>query len=134
MEPITLDRRFRPWRYGVGHSQLLLHAHADSNHDEHINVFFDDVRAVKLRSSYHPLILQPANQDTRASSLAFAQVPPRHQARFLCLTLPTADAGPGFIVCARATVLATNASGSGDAYTWNEHSRLLYVLKQPRLP
>ncbi|MGK5444585.1 hypothetical protein ACSNN7_22555 [Micromonospora sp. URMC 105] len=133
MEPITLDRRFRPWRYGVGHSQLLLHAHADSSHDEHINVIFEDVRAVKLRSSYHPLTLQPAEQDARASILAFAQVSARHQARFLCLTLPTPDAEHGFVACARATVLTTNASGP-DAYTWNERSRLLYVLKQTRLP
>jgi hypothetical protein len=132
MEPTTLHRRFRPWSYGVGHSQLLLHAQADRSHDEHINVLFEDVRAVKLRSSYHPLILQPANQDTRVGILTFAQVPARYQARFLCLTLPAPDAEPGFIACARATVLATNATDPADAYTWNEYSRVLHVLKQPR--
>jgi hypothetical protein len=29
MEPVVLDRRFRPWRYGVGHGQLLLHSPAE---------------------------------------------------------------------------------------------------------
>jgi len=130
VEPITLHRRFRLWRYGVGHSQLLLQAHADGSHDEHLNVLFEDVRAVKLRSSYHPLILQPADRDTRASILTFAQIPPRHQARYLCLTLPTANAEPGFIACARATVLATKATDPADPYTWNERSHVLHSIKQ----
>ena len=131
MEPITLNRRFRVWRYGVGHSQLLLHAHADSSHDEHLNVLFEDVRAVKLRASYQPLILQPADQNTHADILTFAQIPARHQARYLCLTLPTADTEPGFIACARATILTTKATDPADPYTWNEHSRVLHSLKQP---
>ncbi|MET7804168.1 hypothetical protein [Micromonospora chersina] len=131
MEPLTLRRRFRPWRYGISHSTLLLHAHADSSHNEHLNVIFEDVRAVKLCPSYNPLILQSAEDDTRANILAFAQVPEHHQARYLCLALPTADTEPGFIACARVTVLANTATDSGDAYTWNEYSRLLHQLREP---
>ncbi len=77
MQPITLHRRFRPWRYGIGHSQLLLHARADGGHNEHLNVLFEGVLAVKLRSAYHPLILQPADQHAGASIVAFAQIPAR---------------------------------------------------------
>jgi len=52
VDPIVLDHRFRVWGYGVGHSQLLLHARADATDFEYLNVLFEDVRAVKLRSSY----------------------------------------------------------------------------------
>ncbi|MFI7492214.1 hypothetical protein ACIBXA_27930 [Micromonospora echinaurantiaca] len=54
MGPLTLHRRFRPWRYSISHSTLLLHAHADSGYDQHLNVLFEDVRAVKLRPFYEP--------------------------------------------------------------------------------
>ncbi len=127
---MTLHRRFRPWRYGIGHSQLLLHARAHGSHNEHLNVLFEGVLAVKLRSAYHPLILQPADQHARASIVAFAQIPARHQDRILCLTLPTPDTEPGFIACARATVLATTATDPADADIWNDYSRVLHVLKQ----
>jgi hypothetical protein len=133
MHPVSLERRFRWWRYGVSHSQLLLFAHAGHDHDEHLSVLFEDVRAVKLQSSYQPLILQPADDDTRAGILSFAQVPARHhQARFLCLALPTSETEPGFVACARATILANPVSVDSRPGTWNEHSRVLHVLTQQR--
>ncbi|MFC3500614.1 hypothetical protein ACFOOK_06470 [Micromonospora krabiensis] len=109
----------------------MLHAHADSSHNEHLNVIFEDVRAVKLCPSYDPLILQPAEHDTRANILAFARIPERHLARYLCLTLPTTDTEPGFIACAQVTVLANTVTDPGDAYTWNAYSRLLHQLREP---
>ncbi|SEG91768.1 hypothetical protein SAMN04489712_13045 [Thermomonospora echinospora] len=135
MEVLTLQRRFRPWRYGVSHSELLMHGHADANGDEHINVLFEDVRAVKLRTFYDPLVLQPADEQTRLSILDFAQVPARFHARFLCLTLPTPDAEPGFIACARATVLSTSTDRAG-IYDWTDRSRVLHDLRpiEPRDP
>ncbi|MEV4624975.1 hypothetical protein AB0J90_01610 [Micromonospora sp. NPDC049523] len=129
MEPITLHRWFRPWSYGIGHSQLVLHADADSSDNEHIDVLFEDVRAVKLGGSYRPLILEPADPDTRAGVLAFAQIPVRHQARYLCLTLPKPDAEPGFILCARATVLASETSNPRHHPVRNEQARVLHLLK-----
>ena len=129
MEPITVHRRFRPWRYGVGHSQLLLHARADDGHREHINVLFEDVRAVKLRSSFQPLILLSADAATRADILAFAEIPERHRLRYLCLVLPTNGAEPGFILCARATVMALPADGPGSPYAWgDDHWQILHRL------
>jgi hypothetical protein len=89
VDPIMLDRRFRAWCYGVSHSQLLLHAHADATYLEHVNVLFEDVRAVKLRSSYEPLSLAPAGDPVRNDMLAFADIPERHRRRFLTLTLST---------------------------------------------
>lgn len=129
MDTLTLERRFRPWRYGIGHSQLLMHSQANASSDEYINVLFEDVRAVKLRSSYEPLILQQADERTRPGLLGFAQVPPRLHPRFLCMTLPTEDAEPGFIVCARATVLSTTSTDSADLYAWTDQSQVLHTLR-----
>ncbi|GAA4318378.1 hypothetical protein ACFQY7_41345 [Actinomadura luteofluorescens] len=129
METLTLQRPFRLWRYGVSHSELLMHGHAGAGCDEHVNVLFVDVRAVKLRTLYDPLILQPADEQTRLGLLDFAQVPQRFHAQFLSLALPAPDAEPGFIVCASATVLATASTDRAEVYGWNrDRSRVLHRL------
>lgn len=131
MDPVVLDRRFQPWRYGVGHSQLLLHSPAGNAHEEHVNALFEGVVAVKLRRSYRPLILQVADRATRAEILAFAQIPERHQEGILCLTLPTQepDIGSGFIACARATILATHASAPRNTDIWAGNPTILHHLR-----
>jgi hypothetical protein len=130
VDPIVLDRRFRVWRYGVSHSQLLLHAHADSSHLEHLNVLFEDVRAVKLRSSYQPLILAPAGNPARNDILAFADMPERHRLRYLSLTLST-EPEAGFVLCARATVLAVDKTNDqSPAHPWPDGARVLHILRR----
>jgi len=129
VEPIVLDRRFRVWRYGVGHSQLLLHAHADAADFEHLNVLFEDVRAVKLRSSYQPLILAPAGNPVRDDILAFADIPERHQHRFLSLT-PSTSPEAGFVLCARATVLAVDKTNDQTPnLSWPDGARMIHTLR-----
>jgi len=129
VDPIVLDRRFRVWRYGVSHSQLLLHAHADTTHLEHVNVLFEDVRAVKLRSSYQPLILAPAGNPVRNDILAFADIPERHRLRYLSVTLST-DPEAGFVVCARATVLAVDKTNEQHPIrSWPDGARVLHTLR-----
>jgi len=128
VDPIVLDRRFRVWRYGVSHSQLLLHAHADTTHLEHLNVLFEDVRAVKLRSSYQPLILALAANPVRDDILAFADVPERHRLRYLTLTLST-EPEAGFVLCARATVLAVDKTNDQiPVRSWPDGARVLHTL------
>lgn len=124
MDSIVLDRRFRVWRYGVGHSQLLLRSPIDGDGSDAVHVLFEGVRAVKLRTSYHPLALRRAAGEERERMLAFAEVPERHHSRMLCVTLPSED--EGFIVCGRATVLAVarNDLSSG----WPENARVLHHL------
>jgi hypothetical protein len=133
-EPIVLQRRFRLWLYTVGDSEMLLHGRADAKGEEHLNVLFEDVDAVKLRLSYRPLVLQRADDDTRADILSFAGVPARFQAERLCLILPIPDTEPGFIVCGRATVLAHPDDGTYGlhrlALKRTEHTRVLHSLTQ----
>ena len=125
-----LDRRFRVWRYGVSHSELLLHAHADTTHLEHLNVLFEDVRAVKLRSSYQPLILAPAGNLVRDDILAFADVPQQHRLRYLSLTLST-EPEAGFVLCARVTVLALDKTNDPNPIrSWPDGARVLHTLRR----
>jgi len=130
VDPIVLDRRFRAWSYGVGHSQLLLHARADAAQLEHLNVLFEDVRAVKLRSSYQPLILALAPGPVRNGILAFADMPVRHQHRYLSVTL-SAEPEDGFVLCARATVLAADKTKDQNSirFSWTDAARMLHTLR-----
>lgn len=133
MDPIVLHGGFRPWRYQVSHLQLLLHARAESG-GEHLSVHFEGVHAQKLRGRYRPLVLQPADPDSRARILDFAGIPDRLRARMLCLTLPSED--DGFVVCGVARVRAIphhtqtdSRDTSSDGWFPAGH-RLLYVLRE----
>jgi hypothetical protein len=130
VDPIVLDRRFPVWSYGMGHSQSLLHARADAAHLEYLNVLFEDVRAVKLRSSYQPLILAPARGPVRNDILAFADMPVRHRHRYLSLTLST-EPEHGFVLCARATVLAVDKTNDQNPIrsSWPRAARVLHTLR-----
>jgi hypothetical protein len=124
------------WRYHIGHSELLLHGRADVEGEEHLNVLFEDVSAVKLQRSYKPLVLQRADDDTRADLLSFTGIV-HFQARYLCLILPTPDTEPGFIVCGRATVLAHPHDRSygldRGALKRNGHARVLHSMRHQHL-
>jgi len=128
MEPIVLDRWFQVWRYTLGHSELVFRAWSGDPGVENVYVLFEAVRAVKLRSSFRPLVLQPADQRTRGQLLAFAGIPARHHASMLCLALPYRDTDPGFVVCARATVFT--APNHQDADWWRRHGRQTHLLNQ----
>lgn len=127
VDTIILDRHFLPWRYGIGHSQLLLRSPAEGSQPEAVHVLFEGVRAVKLRSSYRPLTLQRAVDKERERMLAFAGVPARLCDRMLCLTLPSED--EGFVVCGKATVLALPGN---DVDTWSpKDTRVLFPVRVP---
>jgi hypothetical protein len=62
-----------PIRRRIDPSQSSGGGRAGSADLEYLNVLFEDVRAVKLRASYRPLILQPADDSTRVDILASCQ-------------------------------------------------------------
>ncbi len=127
MDSVNLDRRFTPWRFGIGHAQLLLRGWTHDGDTERLSVLFEDVRAVKLRGSYQPLQLRRAEPFSRERILDFAEIPGRHWARYVCLTLPVE--GLGFVVCGRATVLATDIELDPSDTWWPAHARVLHVLE-----
>jgi hypothetical protein len=126
VDSINLDRRFIPWQFGIGHSQLLLRGPGNAGDAEHLSVLFEGVRAVKLRASYHPLQLRQAEPISRERILDFAEVPFQHRRAHLCLTLPVEDSG--FVVCARATVLSVEIGTEANDRWWPEHARVLHAM------
>jgi hypothetical protein len=134
MESIVLDRHFRVWRYGIGHSQLLLHSRAGAADADYVNVLFEDVRAVKLRSSYRPLILQPAEEAMREQLIGFAGIPPLFHDRMLYVVLSDHKTEPGFVVCARVTVLTVPKDPERPDAFWPEHADPIHVLRLSPTP
>ncbi|MER5866162.1 hypothetical protein [Kitasatospora sp. NPDC002040] len=122
-------RRFRIWRYGVGHMTLLLRSAAWQEGQETIDIWFDGVRAVDLLESFGPLTIRAAGPDERERLLARAaglihdpvNRPP------LCLVL-SSDQHDGSVVCAhvRATATTRAADTVGACPVDPENGRLLW--------
>ncbi|MFE5587437.1 hypothetical protein [Kitasatospora sp. NPDC056531] len=122
-------RRFRIWRYGVGHMMLLLRSAAWREGQETIDVWFDGVRAVDLLESFGPLTIRAAGLNERERLLARAaglihdpvNRPP------LCLIL-SCNQYEGSVVCAHVRVTATiRAAGLAGAPPVDpESGRLLW--------
>jgi hypothetical protein len=99
----TVARRFRIWRYGVGHQTLVLRSLARFAGDETVDACFDGVAAVHLHQGFEPLTIRAADPDERGRIFAWAAAdiydvehrPP------LCLILASARPD-GFVVCAHA--------------------------------
>jgi hypothetical protein len=130
MLPIVLERHFRPWAYGVGHSRLVLLSRATGDDPDDIRVHFHGVRAVHLRSSYHHLVLDAVDEQWRAEMIAFVDVPPRHRDRLLYLSV-SSGLHPGYVVCATANIVAVPRESRPTAL-WTEpppESRDLYQLR-----
>ncbi|WP_285550883.1 hypothetical protein [Actinoplanes regularis] len=125
MEPVMLDGTFRLWSYGVGHSQLVLHARVADGDQDAVSVHFEGVRAVKLRASYPGLVIQPADPPTRTRLLDYAGVPDFLRQTELCLTLPTEE--DGFVVCGRARVLAGRHSNDQGGWRLPDPAEVLQV-------
>ncbi|NUO58270.1 MAG: hypothetical protein HOV78_16500 [Hamadaea sp.] len=118
-----IERPFRLRHYMVSHTRLILHSFAQPDEPESFSVLFGGVQAMHLHTRvYHPLIIEEADEATRAGMLAFAAIPERIQDRMLCLTLPDSQGGAGSIVCYFASVFARprDQSGGVDARAFDE--------------
>jgi hypothetical protein len=61
--------------------------------------------------------------------MVFADMPERHQHRYLSLTLST-QAGAGFVLCARATVLAMEKMNDQTPIRpWPDGARVIHALR-----
>ncbi|MFF0415553.1 hypothetical protein ACFYUY_34615 [Kitasatospora sp. NPDC004745] len=122
-------RRFRIWRYGIGHMTLLLRSAAWHEGQETLDVWFDGVRAVDLLESFGPLTIRAAGPDeieqlmVRTAGLIHDPVnrPP------LCLVL-SSDQYEGSVVCAHVRVTATTRAAGliGAPPVAPESGRLLW--------
>ncbi|GES28626.1 hypothetical protein San01_11130 [Streptomyces angustmyceticus] len=98
------ERTFKVWRYGVGHSQLLLRAVPDDTETTCLDLLFEGVRAMQLATHYQSLELHPASEAEAQRILEFSGLAPIWRERNLALSLRSRSTS-GFVLCARATAL-----------------------------
>lgn len=55
--PWTSPARFRVWRYGIGHSQLLLTSRSGPDSTAHIDLLFEAVQFIRLHRAYQGIHL-----------------------------------------------------------------------------
>lgn len=95
--PWRTERRFRLWRYGVGHSQLMLRSPGDGG-DETLSIQFEAVEFMKLRRSYADLVLRLPREDEKVGFVEIKSLPIPQ----LCLVLESRT-HIGFVACSRVT-------------------------------
>ena|SRR6266478_5003521 len=62
-KPINFERSFQIWKYTVGHGQLLLRSTKSPGHQTRIDVFFKNVGAVHLPSTFDGLSIVEGSND-----------------------------------------------------------------------
>ncbi len=98
----TSDRAFRVWRYGVGHSQLLLRAVPDSVNTTCLDVRFEGVSAMQLVQQYKSIELCSASETEAEEILDFSGIGPSGRELHLPVVLRSRS-GSGFVLCRSVT-------------------------------
>lgn len=111
--PITFDRRFRPWRYSVSHSELSLRSVGAGPSDDVIEVTFYGVLGMKLKTVYQPLAISVADRERAGEILKFADVKETQASKVQCLVL-NAGADDSFVACIRFSIWAHHRDAEYD--------------------
>ncbi|MEH1163863.1 hypothetical protein V6V47_00590 [Micromonospora sp. CPCC 205539] len=94
--PVVLMGRFRPWTYRISHAELEIRR--TDGGDAVDRVMFYGVLAVKLKSTYSPLILRRADERRRQEMLDFLGIEdPRGR---IIPVLVSSGPDDGFVACA----------------------------------
>ncbi|MGW4434769.1 hypothetical protein ACWELO_03130 [Streptomyces sp. NPDC004596] len=112
MDPAVMfrsDRTFRVWRYGIGHSQLLLRAVPDSRNPACLDLRFEGVSAMQLVQQYKSLELCSASGTEAEEIFGFSGVGPSGRELHLPVVLRSRS-GSGFVLCRSVTA----ERGGGD--------------------
>jgi hypothetical protein len=118
--PWGSGRTFRLWRYGVGHSQLLLRSPGE--HDqETIAILFEATEFMRLRRTYPDLTLRLAHDDEGAEFEEIRTLP----VPLIHVVLASSNS-VGFVACSRVTVRSV-ASSEGDS--WHDGTVLFSVTR-----
>ncbi|MGW7251882.1 hypothetical protein [Streptomyces decoyicus] len=96
--PISFDRKFRPWRYSIGHSELKLRSIDSDAECDFIEVTFYGVVGMRLKTVYRPLSIALAEPAEAEEMLRFSEVRESQSSRVHCLALKS-DSGDGLVVC-----------------------------------
>ena len=96
------ERTFRVWRYGVGHSQLLLRAVPDSVDSACLDLLFEGVTAMQLVQQYKSIELCSASKAEAEEILGFSGISPSGGELHLPVVLRSRS-GSGFVLCRSVT-------------------------------
>ncbi|MFJ6948894.1 hypothetical protein ACISU4_30360 [Streptomyces wuyuanensis] len=109
------ERTFRVWRYGVGHSQLLLRAAPDAAHPVRMDLLFEGVDAMQLVTRYETLEVHTFDDEESGRILERSGVPSRWRSERLVLGLRSRS-GTGYVQCRKVSALlgGTNVLGPDD--------------------
>ncbi|MGW1917774.1 hypothetical protein ACWCQS_45825 [Streptomyces sp. NPDC002076] len=101
--PISFDRKFRPWRYSISHSELTLRSVEPASGPDFIEVTFYGVLGMKLKTVYRPLTIGMADPAQFEEMLKFSGIGESHSQRVHCLALRS-DSGDGLVACLSYTI------------------------------
>ena len=122
--PWRTGRGFRLWRYGVGHSQLLLRSPGGGGR-ETVGILFEAVEFMNLRRSYADLVLRLAGEGEERGFEAIESLPIPQ----LCVVLES-PAHIGLVACSRVTVRTVD---NPDSDSWDDGTVLFSVTARSRL-
>lgn len=122
--PWRTERGFRLWRYGVGHSQLLLRSPGDGGH-ETLSIQFEAVELIKVRRSYTDLVLRLAREDEEVGFEEIKSLPIPQ----LYVVLDS-QTHIGLVACSRVTVRKT---ADPESDSWDEGTVLFSVTRRSQL-
>lgn len=119
------DRTFRVWRYGVGHSQLLLRAVPDGVDTVCLDLRFEGVSAMQLVQQYKSIELRAASSTEAEEILGFSGITPARRELHLPVVLRSGS-GSGFVLCRSVTAerggedpVASDLEGEDRSVIWS---------------
>ncbi len=107
------DLTFRVWKYGIGHSQLLLRATSDESESEGVDIHFEGVAAMRLVMRYEALQLHSVDEEEFREVFDSSGVDEKWRDSFVIVRL-SSRSGEGYVQCARIVAERRHVqSGSG---------------------
>ncbi|MEU2250584.1 hypothetical protein [Streptomyces sp. NPDC019224] len=99
----STERTFRVWRYGVGHSQLLLCSMPWGEHTDRLDLLFEDVHAMQLVTRYEALEIHAVDEPQFDRLYEQSGLPARWKRSQLIVKLKSGS-GAGWVQCGRLTL------------------------------
>ncbi|MEU8098902.1 hypothetical protein [Streptomyces rubiginosohelvolus] len=107
------DLTFRVWKYGVGHSQLLLRASSDESGEEGVDILFEGVAAMQLTMRYKELRLHSVDEDEFREVFDSSGVDEKWRDSFVIVRLSSRSGG-GYVQCAKITAERRHGQGGSE--------------------
>ncbi|MDQ7807417.1 hypothetical protein Q5425_27080 [Amycolatopsis sp. A133] len=116
---MAFDRKFRPWRYQLSHSELSLRSFGPASADDFIQITFYGVLGLKLKTVYPRLEIAHAYGDQVREILEVAGLDVERAPEIVALVLRSSGSD-GLVGCMSYTVRSHPRALSDDAYVTSE--------------